>query len=468
LPNSTQGIKGVIFVFLNPCMKKILPVIIILITISMVGLVYLQYSSINNMIKAREEQLNEHGSNAVQMVGKEITETNESIAFNSIPKSGFSLNNSPSPLELLRPNTIALRYTPFEIQEKLINAFHQEGLDKIHFEFYVAKMNTGMSLESYEMTSQGFSPEKYDSAKDKQFAYFFPRPSNGTVGEEFLPSEVLIVIIPDFKKLILRSSYFELSIVVIFMLLIMFAFFFTVRALLNQKKLSEVKTDFINNMTHEFKTPLATISLAVDALRNEKVMNDREKMGYFSGIIKEENKRMNKHVETILQAALLEKNEFQINAVDLHVHDLIRKTLDNFNLQLKEKNAELDIKLNAKNDLISADEVHFGNMLNNLVDNAIKYSKEKLCLKITTHSTHRTVLIKIEDNGIGMARETVKRVFEKFYRAYTGNVHNVKGFGLGMSYVKTVIDAHKGNIKVESALGRGTSFTIDMPVAKEQ
>lgn len=446
-------------------MKKILPVIIILITISMVGLVYLQYTSINNMVAARQEQLNEHGVNVVTTVGSDLDQLNERSGFIRKPQNGFSLDANALPTELLRPTTIAQRYTPFEIQEKLTNAFRQEGLDQIHFEFFVAKSLTGISLESYEMTSPGFSPESYDSVKDKRFIYFLTPPAAAST-EELVPKEALIIIIPDFKKLILRSSYLELAGVVVFMLFIMFAFFFTVRALLNQKKLSEIKTDFINNMTHEFKTPLATISLAVDALRNEKVINDREKMGYFSGIIKEENKRMNKHVETILQAALLEKNEFQINTVDLHVHDLIRKAVDNFNLQLQEKGVELDLKLNAKNDLINADEVHFGNMLNNLVDNAIKYSKEKLCLKITTHSTNRTVLIKIEDNGIGMARETVKRVFEKFYRAYTGNVHNVKGFGLGMSYVKTVIDAHKGNIKVESALGKGTSFTIDMPLAK--
>lgn len=447
-------------------MKKILPAIIILITVSMVGLVYLQYTSINNMVAARQEQLNEHGQKVVSSVGSELDQPSETSGFIRKPQGGFNLNDNPLGLELLRPTTIAQRFTPFEIQEKLTNAFRQEGLNKIHFEFFVAKTITGMSYESYEMTSPGFQPESFDTAKDKQFVYFLTPPTTTSV-EEFVPKEVLIVIIPDFKKLILRSSYLEMGAVVVFVLLIMFAFFFTVRALFNQKKLSEIKTDFINNMTHEFKTPLATISLAVDALRNEKVMNDREKMGYFSGIIKEENKRMNKHVETILQAALLEKNEFRINMTDLHVHDLIRKALDNFNLQLQEKGAALDIKLNAKNDLISADEVHFGNMLNNLVDNAIKYSKEKLCLKVTTHSTHRTLLIKIEDNGIGMARETVKRVFEKFYRAYTGNVHNVKGFGLGMSYVKSVIDAHKGNIQVESALGKGTSFTIDVPLAKD-
>ncbi len=146
------------------------------------------------------------------------------------------------------------------------------------------------------------------------------------------------------------------------------------------------------------------------------------------------------------------------------MHELIRKIVENYQLQLKEKEAKVVLQLNAKNDMLVADEVHFSNLLSNLIDNAIKYSKDNLEIKITTHSTNKYIVIMIEDNGIGMSKETMKRVFEKFYRAHTGNVHNVKGFGLGMSYVKTVIDAHKGKIRVDSTLGKGTTFTIEMPV----
>lgn len=192
------------------------------------------------------------------------------------------------------------------------------------------------------------------------------------------------------------------------------------------------------------------------------MQRDKEKLNYFSGIIKEENKRMNKHVETILQAAITEKQELQLKEVQLHLHELIRKIIENYQLQLKEKDAKVVLQLNAKNDILVADEVHFSNLLSNLIDNAIKYSQDQLEIKITTHNTNKYMVIMIEDNGIGMSKETMKRVFEKFYRAHTGNVHNVKGFGLGMSYVKTVIDAHKGKIKVDSTLGKGTTFTIEM------
>jgi two-component system phosphate regulon sensor histidine kinase PhoR len=238
-----------------------------------------------------------------------------------------------------------------------------------------------------------------------------------------------------------------------------------VAAMLNQRKLSEIKSDFINNMTHEFKTPLATISLAVDALNNEKVLSNQDKLQYFRGIIKEENRRMNKHVETILQAAALEKQEFTLNRKAISAHQLIENVLSNYQLVLREREGVVKLQLNASNAIIFADEQHFTNLLNNLVDNAIKYSKDSPHITITTHSSKKLLHIRIEDKGIGMSRETVKRVFEKFYRAHTGNIHNVKGFGLGMSYVKTIIDAHKGRIKVESTLGKGSSFTVEVPLA---
>jgi two-component system phosphate regulon sensor histidine kinase PhoR len=220
-------------------------------------------------------------------------------------------------------------------------------------------------------------------------------------------------------------------------------------------------------MTHELKTPLATISLAVDALKNEKVLADRARMEYFSGIIKDENKRMNKHVETILQAGLMDRQDIRMNIKPVHMHQLLPKVLENFKLQLHEKNGSVELLANAKCDLIHADEAHISNLISNLVDNSIKYSKEKepLRIKVTTHSTNKLFVIQIADNGIGMNKETVKRIFEKFYRAHTGNIHNVKGFGLGMSYVKTIVDAHKGKIKVDSTLGKGSCFTIELLLA---
>ncbi len=189
-------------------------------------------------------------------------------------------------------------------------------------------------------------------------------------------------------------------------------------------------------------------------------------MDYFTRIIKEENKRMNKQVETILQAALLDKQEVQVNLKMLHAHDLITSVLNNIHLQVEEKKGRLEVNMEAEKDLLMADEVHFTNLVSNLLDNAVKYSQDNLVIKLTTNNTGKHFLLKIEDNGIGMSKETVSRIFEKFYRAHTGNLHNVKGFGLGLSYVKTMIDAHHGIIKAESTLGKGSTFFISMPLAK--
>jgi two-component system phosphate regulon sensor histidine kinase PhoR len=250
------------------------------------------------------------------------------------------------------------------------------------------------------------------------------------------------------------------------MIVILAAFFVTIRSLLIQKKLSEIKSDFINNMTHEFKTPIATISLAVDALKNEKVQANPEKMAYFSGIIKDENIRMNKHVETILQAAQMDKEELELNLVPLHLHEIIKGAMDNHQLQLKDKSGEVILHLDANSDVIEADEIHFSNLISNLIDNAIKYAAAAPIITISTYLKGSSIFVTVADNGIGMTDETVKRIFEKFYRAHTGNLHNVKGFGLGMSYVKTVIDAHRGHISVASKLGEGSVFTVQMDLAK--
>jgi two-component system phosphate regulon sensor histidine kinase PhoR len=193
-------------------------------------------------------------------------------------------------------------------------------------------------------------------------------------------------------------------------------------------------------------------------------------MIYFSGIIKEENQRMNRQVETILKSALMDRQEIQLNKKPLHLHQIIEDVADNFVLRLQEKGGDMEIHLNAETDLIEGDEVHINNLVNNLLDNAVKYSKENVPphIALSTASNNKKFILRIEDNGIGMTKETVKRIFEKFYRAHTGNIHNVKGFGLGLSYVKTVIEGHDGTIKPESTLGKGSTFTIELPLKEKQ
>jgi two-component system phosphate regulon sensor histidine kinase PhoR len=367
--------------------------------------------------------------------------------------------------ELMRPPTIAEKFTVDEINEKLRKALNFQGLKDTKFEFSISADlgASGFSFRPPEIRSPNFLKELQDTTNNWSAYYPLQAPENLSAGG-ILPDEVLVVVIPDFQNIVLKQMRLMIGGAIFFTLVIIAAFYLTVYALLRQKKLSEIKNDFINNMTHEFKTPLATISLAVDALKNEKVVQDRQKSEYFTGIIKEENRRMNKQVETILQASLLDRQEQQLNLKSIHAHEIIQEALENFQLQLDGKGGRAELQLNAKNDLINADEVHFTNLISNLIDNAVKYSKENLLIKITTHSTSRSLVIRIEDNGIGMSKETQRRIFEKFYRAHTGNLHNVKGFGLGLSYVKTIVEAHQGKIKVDSLVGKGTTFTLEFPL----
>jgi two-component system phosphate regulon sensor histidine kinase PhoR len=448
-------------------LKKIFPVIVLLITLSLIGIIYIQINWIVTMVENKREELHHHMVDAVSNVAHSmILDRQSSPVFKMMRlKPGTNWRpTDPLTMEMMRTPPITMNFTVEEINDRLRKAFNNGGLNKAHFEFSVySNMGSSDNFHSQELQSRNYLQEISDTSNNWSFIAPLQAPENTNVNS-VLPDEAIVVVVPGFEGLVRGEMNIMIAGAIFFTLMIIAAFYVTVNALLRQKKLSEIKNDFINNMTHEFKTPLATISLAVDALRNEKVVGDREKSGYFTGIIKEENRRMNKQVETILQASLLDRQEQQLNLRSLHAHLIIQEALENFQLQLEGKGGRSELQMNAKNDLIEADEVHFMNLITNLIDNAVKYSKEGLLIRITTHSTPKNLVIRIEDNGIGMSKETQRRIFEKFYRAHTGNLHNVKGFGLGLSYVKTIVDAHRGKIKVDSIIGKGTTFTLEFPL----
>ncbi|HEY8388016.1 MAG TPA: HAMP domain-containing sensor histidine kinase [Parasegetibacter sp.] len=449
-------------------MKKVFPVIIALISLSLIGIIFIQVKWIEVMLIVKEEQLRDKVIKAMDKVGKELVEQRGvGVQKRTGKQPNFKWQNDQLAIDLLRPPSIAQRFTVFEIEEKLKRAFIAEDLKDFHFEFAISSPGNAGIVGYYERHSPNFYELFADTVNNLALIYYLIPPS-GSITEGLAQEETLTVVVADLKNIVRSSLGWMIAGSVFFTIIIISAFYLTVNTMLRQKKLSEIKSDFINNMTHEFKTPLATISLAIDALRTEKVKQDPEKALYFSGIIKEENKRMNKHVETILQAAMMDKQEVQLNLKPLRVNDLIRTSIGKYSLQLNEKKARVDMNLSAEKDLIEADEVHFTNVLSNLIDNAIKYSKENLLINVSTMNRGKNLVIRIEDNGIGMSKETVKRIFEKFYRAHTGNLHNVKGFGLGLSYVKTIVDAHHGKIKVESTVGKGSCFTIEIPYIKKQ
>jgi two-component system phosphate regulon sensor histidine kinase PhoR len=250
---------------------------------------------------------------------------------------------------------------------------------------------------------------------------------------------------------------------IIFTLIILFCFISTIFIIIRQKKISEMKTDFINNMTHEFKTPIATISLASDSINNPVILHKPDKVKRFTGIIKQENQRMLAQVEKVLQMATIEKRDFDLKISKLNIEDLLKQAAENVVLRLEEVGGKIDTEFAFTNPTVELDQTHITSIIHNLFDNAIKYTEGAPHIVLTGKNVRNGVKISIKDNGIGMSKESQKFIFDKFYRVHTGNRHDVKGFGLGLSYVKALVDAHNGKVKVESELGKGSVFTLFFP-----
>lgn len=271
------------------------------------------------------------------------------------------------------------------------------------------------------------------------------------------------VYFPDREKQVLPqhsniSSTLILSSIVI--LMIVSALAYAISVILQQKRLSEVKTDFINNMTHELKTPISTIGLSAEVLAKDDIVEHPERIKQYAKIIQSENQRLENQVERVLQLAKLEKDKLNLVKSVLDVHELIREVQATFAINVKERNGSLSLRLNAENSNIEADPVHLSSVISNLLDNANKYSPEQPQISITSENQPGSILLHIQDHGKGMSKEEVRNIFDKFYRAPTGNLHDVKGFGLGLFYVKSIIDAHHGTVTVKSTPGKGSTFTL--------
>lgn len=275
---------------------------------------------------------------------------------------------------------------------------------------------------------------------------------------------VLMVEFPN-KEKFLFSELVGISILsIIFTLVIIIAYTSALSQLMRQRQISEIKTDFINNMTHEFKTPIATINLALDAIKNPKVIEDKEKVYRYLQMIRDENKRMHAQVENVLRISKLEKKELDIAKESNNIHEIIEDAIEHVNLIIEDRGGNITAQLNATRTTVLINDVHFTNVIVNILDNAIKYSTDSPVIEVNTENINDFVLIKIKDNGIGMSKAAQKRIFEKFYREHTGDVHNVKGHGLGLAYVKRIIEDHNGQIYVDSEKGKGSTFTIKLPL----
>ena len=275
----------------------------------------------------------------------------------------------------------------------------------------------------------------------------------------------LKLILPEKKQFIIEEmgTLFITSVMLIVVVLVMF--WRTTLSLLKEKKIAEHTTDFLNNMTHEFKTPLTNIALAGKMLLKDTNIKQEEKIKHYTGIIQEENKKLRLQVEQVLSMTALERGEIPLQKTELDFHELIKESVKYISVQLEHTGGNLQLSLNAERFIIDADKTHLTNALCNLVDNAIKYAKGKPEICIQTSNSGQQVIVVISDNGIGVDKKYQKKVFEKYFRVPTGDVHDVKGFGLGLAYVKKIVELHGGSVELQSEKGKGTTFTITMPNA---
>jgi two-component system phosphate regulon sensor histidine kinase PhoR len=340
-----------------------------------------------------------------------------------------------------------------------------ERVSKEEIEFLLDQelQNRNLDIDyEYGVYSRGL-PTKIKSRKfrlDKDNFYRAPVFRDS----EDLTDFALLISFPNKKDFLVRSVVGMAILSLLFTLIIMIAYASAIYQLIRQKQISEIKTDFINNMTHEFKTPIATINLAVEAIKNPKIMGDSEKVSRYLNMIRDENKRMHAQVENVLRISKLEKNQLDISKERVDAHQIINKAIAHVELIVQDRGGYVKTHLEAERTDVLANKTHFGNVIVNILDNAVKYSPDAPKIDVFTEVANNFIVIRIQDQGAGMSKAVTKRIFEKFYREHTGDIHNVKGHGLGLAYVKKIVEDHQGEVYVESDKGKGSTFYIKLPL----
>lgn len=344
------------------------------------------------------------------------------------------------------------RLKNIDIDSTIANNLKSEGILNTKYNFFIQDKKT----DSIVIGANNILSQKADNQYATDILASGDRDEGGT----------LFLSFQNKTNYILRSIWLSVVISILLTLIMVFTFSYTIRSILKEKKLSRIKADFINNMTHEFKTPIATISLAIDSMLHPLVRKDEKEIERFGGIIKKENERMNRQIESVLNAARFEREDINLKEEHIDINQMISELVGDFKLKTYAQAGDIKLNLVEGQHIIVGDEMHFYNALRNLIDNGIKFSKEafRICLK--TYLKENNIVVEISDRGIGMDKETQKRAFDRFYRKSEGNLHNTKGFGLGLNYVKEIITRMRGDIKLESKLNQGTTIYIELPLVK--
>jgi two-component system phosphate regulon sensor histidine kinase PhoR len=415
--------------------------IIIVSALALAGLILTQLFWVMKAVQLAEKQYHHRVDMTLDDVINELLNQSDSL--------DFSVTNIiTGTSEILNPTFFDAVDTSM-IRRSMDKYADYHQLDK-NYEYAIIKTSNDSIIYSTIPDFQRLTRKKIHKAclsclwKNEYFhlAVYFPSQRNQTIVEMSL--------------WLLMSGMF----IVIVIILITYI----ITTIIRQKKVSDIKNDFINNMTHEFKTPISTISLAAEVLIQADKESSVERLQKYSKIIYDENQRMRLQVERVLQAASLEKGDYELKKSEFNIHRIIREVVRNLCFEKCEERTTVNYHLDAKNHIIRADQMHMTNVMMNLVDNALKYSREKIILNFFSSNTDSGINISIEDNGIGMNHESLKHIFDRFYRVPTGNIHTIKGFGLGLYYVKNIIEAHGGNISVHSEPNKGTRFDLFIPL----
>ncbi|MBL7814548.1 MAG: HAMP domain-containing histidine kinase [Saprospiraceae bacterium] len=461
--------------------QKAIWVIIGLMSLAVIGVLSLQMSFINNSRRLNEEQFDKHISASMRTVAKRLENVENiqvtnfangfSIKHLEVDTSNGSFRYQQRTMMSNDPSVLRQTMDAVQLKQEMFNTPIEERIDVVQLDHFL-KEELGSDIPfSYGVWSNGDNcfvifNNQYIVPTQNQVDYRYLKSSEYKTN--LFPTDInnpgtLHVFFPTKSAVVWGRLWLDLLMSLLFAAIILGSFAYTINVILQQKKLSEMKNDFINNMTHEFKTPIATISLASDSITNPSVINNPDKVKRFADIIRQENKRMHGQVEKVLQMALVERGKIKLNFTEVNLHQVIEQAVGNMSLQVERKDGTVAAELRADKHYIEGDLNHISNVINNLLDNANKYSPEKPEIIVSTRNVANGIEVTVSDKGIGMSKEAKKRIFEKFYRVHTGNLHDVKGFGLGLAYVKAMVTAHKGSIDVKSELGKGSSFILLFP-----
>ncbi|OEJ99927.1 sensor histidine kinase [Roseivirga misakiensis] len=436
--------------------RKSIGLVIGLATIALVGLSVMQIRNLKSSIKTNRDIFLQKVDLCSGMIGEEFlrdkTYTDELYkAVKKLRKSG-ELNDSV--IDKKMRALIDGVFQTYALDLPYEYAIYEHDVNRKSTGFNFVLGDKGTSLD-FELTS-------CENPQERGHAWSTLTCSDGidSNGEYHLA-----VFFPGREAYVFAQSSGAIILSIVFILLLLFCFAYTLIIIQRQKKLSVIKNEFINNLTHEFKTPIASISLATNMLKRDNDEITEQKKANYLNLIDHESKRLEGQVDKVLQIAMIDSGNFTLNKKQIDIHEAIQRVVDSMDIVVKKRNGSIKLDLRATQSMVLADETHLLNIIYNLLDNALKYTPETPEISILTFDGEKGIEMVVKDNGIGIGEEIQKYIFDKFYRAETGNLHNVKGFGLGLSYVKKIIEAHSGNINLKSKVNQGSEFRIYFPLA---